>query len=263
MRQSEITPDKPKVTGVYPKNVTEATVKVTGDGLDEPISKKLTFKQGGDGGQGDGGQQKPPPNDGTGPDDGNQGGQQPDQKQIQVQGTQDKKNPRLITLKAVKFPEGVDKLLIDWGVQETGNTPKELTKKQPEVKVKFSDKTKRITVTVDDENNPDTEPWVRVFKFQPGIPEDPQTGEPAPGQGSPSGGGQQGGSGSGSSGGDDGSSSGSGQNGSNSGGGSGSGQSSSGGSQGGGSGSSSSGGQQSSGSSSTGKQSGGSQGGSA
>lgn len=197
-RQSKLTQDKPKVTVTYPEDVDSATVRVSGDGV-EPVTKKLDFTKGEDQGgkkpDQDQGQQKPDDGQDQKPDQGQQPPKQ-DERQIQIKATQDPKDPHLITLKALKFPPKTDKLLIDWGVQQVGNTPKELTKEKPEVSVKFSPKTKRVTVTVDDEDNPDTKPWVHAFKIAP--QEDGQQGgqQQNPDQGGQSGG-SSGGSGSG------------------------------------------------------------------
>lgn len=214
-RQSKLTTDQPKITVEYPPDVDQVTVKVTTGQGSEPISKKLDLNQG----QQDGGQQKPDQggNNQQNPDQGqgqnqkpDQGQQQPeDQQQIQVEAKQDENDPHLITLKAIKFPEGVDKLIIDWGVQQVGNTPKELTKEKPEVSVKFSPKTQRVTVTVDDENNPETQPWTKAFKIAGGQGEQGQ--QPSGGQsgGSSGGSGQGNGQSSGGSGGSSGGSGGS------------------------------------------------------
>ncbi len=185
-RQSKLTQENNKVTVEYPQDVDQVTVKIsTGDGQNqqEPVTKKIDFKQGQQGsGQGNN-NQKPDGQQGQKPDQGqqdqqpNQGQQPQDEQQIQVQAQQDEKDPHLITLKATKFPQGVDKLIIDWGVQQVGNTPKELTKEKPEVSVKFSPKTQRVTVTVDDEDNPETQPWVKAFKLGGQQGQQPSGGE--------------------------------------------------------------------------------------
>lgn len=90
MRQSKLTKDKPSATVTYPESVQgPVTVTVTPSGGDssEPYKKKITFGKSGGGQDGSGQGQKPKP-----------------QGDIQAKVTQDKTNPRKVTVEVTQGP---------------------------------------------------------------------------------------------------------------------------------------------------------------